>query len=127
MGPDSAFISAGRAAKLSLLNFLSLPQAYQIRGGARHFWRLPEIPGDLAGLSKGPFTLGGISAGYRAAGYRAARYRAGLRCVYTRRETGGKTVGVMQHGNTRLYSSAAILNILIRSSKSRATDRQCPC
>ena len=29
--------------------------------------------------------------------------------------------------NTRLYSSAAILNILIWSSKSRATDRQCPC
>ena len=29
--------------------------------------------------------------------------------------------------NTRLHSSAAILNILIRSSKSRATDRQCPC
>ena len=66
----------------------------------RHFWRLPEIPGDLAGLSKGPFTLGGISAGYRAAGYRAARYRAGIRCVYTRRETGGKTVGVMQNGNS---------------------------
>ena len=66
----------------------------------RHFWRLPEIPGDLAGLSKGPFTLGGISAGYRAAGYRAARYRAGIRCVYTRRETGDKTVGVMQNGNS---------------------------
>ena len=29
--------------------------------------------------------------------------------------------------NTRLHTSAAILNILIRSSKSRATERQCPC
>ena len=78
-------------------DFFTFPGDLEV---TRHFWRLPEIPGDLAGLSKGPFTLGGISAGYRAAGYRAARYRAGLRCVYTRRETGGKTVGVMQHGNS---------------------------
>ena len=56
-----------------------------------HFWRLPEIPGDLAGLPKGPFALGGISAGYRAAEYVAFTLR---------RETGGKTVGVMQKGNS---------------------------
>ena len=78
-------------------DFFTFPGDLEV---TRHFWRLPEIPGDLAGLSKGPFTLGGISAGYRAAGYRAARYRAGIRCVYTRRETGGKTVGVMQNGNS---------------------------
>ena len=32
-----------------------------------------------------------------------------------------------QSCNTPLHYSAAILNILIRSSKRRATDRQCPC
>ena len=47
---------------------------------------------------KGLFTLGGILAGYRG-----ARYRAEIRCVYTRRETGGKTVGVMQMSN-RLFT-----------------------
>ena len=60
-------------------------------------------------LSIGPFTLGGISAGYRA-----ARYCAGIRCVYTRRETGGKTVGVMQMSN-RLFTWNTISVDVIRN------------
>ena len=41
-------------------DFFTFPGDLEV---TRHFWRLPEIPGDLAGLSKGPFTLGGIRAG----------------------------------------------------------------
>ena len=48
-------------------------------------------PGNVC---KGPFTLGGISRGA------ISRWN---RCVYTRRETGGKAVGVMQMSN-RLFT-----------------------
>ena len=61
-------------------------------------------------VAKGPFTLGG----FPAISVRRGTLPSAC-CVYTRRETGGKTVGVMQMRGNRLFTGNTISVVVIRN------------